>query len=782
MTIRLSQGGAAAGAGAVGAQAAGRDLNVTFLREDFVGSRDVKHLDAIVAKIDNLVGLGKVKEQFFQDMKLVVRNLIDEDQDKVPQDTVYHRLFLGRPGTGKTTVAELYAELLALLGVVAKAEVVMKRPEDFKGSVLGESEKKVNEILDAAIDKVLFIDEAYGLHSNEGDIYSKAIIDALVGRFSGTSKDRTVLLMAGYKDKMEEMLREANPGLSSRFQTRIEFEDYDDQELSWIARDVAARSKKTFTRDALFEVVRLVGHKRCQLNFGNAREVVSIVKAIEKSSLTTGGLNQTPSPIITLDIVSPPEAQQAVSLKRATLQNRLQTYPELLVWQKNLQKKLDRAKQRGMPLSAEDLNLALNMLFLGNPGTGKSTGAAAIGEVLKSLDLLPTADVVIKSVSELQTGYVGQAGLTVRKVFDDALGKVLLIDEAYRLADSMGPGESWGTYNKEILDELVNCLEEQKYKGKMCVIMAGYEGPVKAMLTKNQGLSSRFPTVVRMKDFDPELCLKVARAHAEEKGYRQAMDSVDDETWLRVFKDLTDRVVGWANGRDVKTFVEKCDDYCEDGDAWTDAEIQAVADQFLADRGERPSGAGVEPHMGDGSPPVVTGAFIQDPVTGAYQAAASYTPPPPAFAGAGPPMGPTTVRTATSTAKATAPPAVATKYNTKVESKVEELPDNQDMSPEAFGVLLEEASKDLGISDIGDQVQKGELSKNLMDWLKQRKNLSSGEIQNQLGFLRLYLEQRRKEVQKEAKRKGLRKVRFCTACGRIFCNFAPIEFNVEVNL
>ncbi len=163
--------------------------------------------------------------------------------------------------------------------------VVLKNPADFIGSVLGESEKNTKAILKASEGKVLIIDEAYMLYSggkgvgNTSDPYKTAVIDTIVAEVqSNPGEDRCVLLL-GYKDQMEEMLENSNPGFARRFQLSyaFEFEDFDDQQL----REILDLKLKTQGLDATEEAkdvaIGLLSRARDRPNFGNAGDVENLI-------------------------------------------------------------------------------------------------------------------------------------------------------------------------------------------------------------------------------------------------------------------------------------------------------------------------------------------------------------------------------------------------------------------------------------------------------------------------------------------------------------------------
>eukprot|EP00448_Togula_jolla_P024925 CAMPEP_0170575012 /NCGR_PEP_ID=MMETSP0224-20130122/3623_1 /TAXON_ID=285029 /ORGANISM="Togula jolla, Strain CCCM 725" /LENGTH=175 /DNA_ID=CAMNT_0010897741 /DNA_START=33 /DNA_END=557 /DNA_ORIENTATION=+ len=141
-----------------------------------------------------------------------------------------NRMFLGNPGTGKTTCAKLYGQVLKHLSFLSLGDVVFRTAGDLGGAVVGEAQKKTLEILQGAAGKVLVIDEAYNL---DDKLYGKQVLDTLVEKVQGSENDDIAVLLLGYEEPMLAMLRNQNPGLARRFppEQAFRFEDYTDKEL-----------------------------------------------------------------------------------------------------------------------------------------------------------------------------------------------------------------------------------------------------------------------------------------------------------------------------------------------------------------------------------------------------------------------------------------------------------------------------------------------------------------------------------------------------------------------
>ena len=175
--------------------------------------------------------------------------------------------------------------------------------------------------------------------------------------------------------------------------------------------------------------------------------------------------------------------------------------------------------------------------------TGKTTFAREIGAFLKSIGLLQRGDVVEKSASQMQTGFVGQAGKCCRDILDSALGGVLFIDEAYALG-TIG-------FGSEVLTEMVGALTEERYAKKLVVVMAGYEGKMDAMMELNDGISRRFPYRLRLANVTPAQCAECFRTLAGAAGFKVS-DQLDI-LLAPAFEAVASRLDDWGNYGSVNT-------------------------------------------------------------------------------------------------------------------------------------------------------------------------------------------------------------------------------------
>jgi len=230
---------------------------------------------------EELVGLRPVKARIREIAALLVVNRARRELGLESAPPSLHMSFTGRPGTGKTTVAERMSKILHGLGYVRKGHVVTATRDDLVGQYIGHTAPKTREMLKKAMGGVLFIDEAYYLYrpENERDYGAEAI--EILLQVMENNRDDLVVIFAGYKERMD-VFYQSNPGLSSRVANHIDFPDYSAPELLAIAKLILASENYRFSEEAT-EVFADYIVRRMQLPFfANAR---SIRNAIDRARM-----------------------------------------------------------------------------------------------------------------------------------------------------------------------------------------------------------------------------------------------------------------------------------------------------------------------------------------------------------------------------------------------------------------------------------------------------------------------------------------------------------------
>jgi type VII secretion ATPase EccA len=213
-------------------------------------------LEEAQAELERQIGLSRVKTQIerYRAATLMARVRAAKGM-KVAQPSK-HMIFTGPPGTGKTTIARVVANILAGLGVIAEPKLVETSRKDFVAEYEGQSAVKTAKAIDNALGGVLFIDEAYALvqeRDGRTDPFGQEAMDTLLARMEN-DRDRLVVIIAGYSNDIDRLL-ETNEGLRSRFATRIEFDTYSPEEILEIARVIAAANDSTLSPEAAEELL-----------------------------------------------------------------------------------------------------------------------------------------------------------------------------------------------------------------------------------------------------------------------------------------------------------------------------------------------------------------------------------------------------------------------------------------------------------------------------------------------------------------------------------------------
>lgn len=540
-----------------------------FQRGDLLGPRaDRQSLESSIAyrSLMAMEGLASVKAEIDKFLELVMQNAEREEAEKKMIDVSLNYVFLGNPGTGKTTVAKLFGRILADLGLLSKGDVIIKNPSDFVGAALGTSEKQTRAILHSAEGCVLVIDEAYLLNGSGGsvtggsqDIFKAAVVDTLVEQVQGQPGDDRAVILLGYRKQMEAMFAACNPGFSRRFQMEnaFEFEDYDDDALLRILMSSCKSAELGISLETAAQAIEQLAKAKAQPNFGNAGAVNNLLSKaklrmqerqarLARSSSSSsrkrksrGGDGDTLLPedfgVCEMSAEAGDLFSGLVGCEKVL--SKLQEYKDLITLCQS---------------NGEDPKkfLETNFVFTGSPGTGKTTIARRMGLMFYSLGLMPCSDVVEVSATDFLTGYAGQAGKKTVDILTKARGKVLFIDEAYRLNPAKG-----GPFMQEVVDELVQLLTSEEFKGRLVVILAGYAADMEAMLAVNQGLKSRFSETINFDNFSLDATVELLTVSITRSGMGALSDSAS-VILPKLAQDLID-APSFGNGRDIETLVKR---------------------------------------------------------------------------------------------------------------------------------------------------------------------------------------------------------------------------------
>ncbi len=237
------------------------------------GEREAAGIDDLFAALDEeLIGLVAVKKKVAEIGSLL---LVDQARQRFGLSASrpnLHMCFTGAPGTGKTTVALMMADLLHRLGYLEKGHLVHAMRDDLVGEYIGHTAPKTKQVLDRAMGGVLFIDEAYGLYrGDDSKDYGQECIDILL-QVMENDRDKLVVILAGYRDRMDHFF-ESNPGMSSRIAHHLDFADYNQDELLAIGQLMLDRSSYYLSAEATVALRDYLSVQMHQPRFANARSV-----------------------------------------------------------------------------------------------------------------------------------------------------------------------------------------------------------------------------------------------------------------------------------------------------------------------------------------------------------------------------------------------------------------------------------------------------------------------------------------------------------------------------
>lgn len=479
-------------------------------RADIEGeeSKNIKSLDVVLAELNEFVGMDSVKAEI-----RALANKIAMDKEMMEMGiadaevTPVHIVLTGNPGTGKTTIACKLGEVFKAIGLLPTDKVVEKERKHLISTYQNETAKLVDKACDEAMGGILFIDEAYALMPiSAGGSKDQTGVEAVEALMTRMVKDagKFVVICAGYRAEMEEFVNNANPGFRRRFSNFLHIEDYSADQLICIYRSLIRKKGNILTPDAEEMLIKLVDEMVTSKdeNFGNAGEMVKLFektkarRANRLAQLHAGGQTLTREMYLTIEAedipYDPPkmideeecmaELNQLIGL--SSVKREVKEIADYI--------KVERAKAEAMGKKFQ--GVVDHYLFVGNPGTGKTTVARIMGNIFYSLGVLPSNRLLEVTRKDLVEGYVGQTATKTARVVKRAVGGVFFIDEAYSLMGDNFGQEATNTILPMLLD----------YKGKMVCIAAGYPREIRQWIDTNSGLESRFTKVIHFEDYNPD--------------------------------------------------------------------------------------------------------------------------------------------------------------------------------------------------------------------------------------------------------------------------------------
>jgi SpoVK/Ycf46/Vps4 family AAA+-type ATPase len=528
-----------------------------------------EQFEDVMVKLDALIGLKEIKNQVRDHARYI--QFLQLRKEKGFQENEHinvHSVFIGNPGTGKTTVAGMMGKLYRKMGLLSKGHVYEVDRVDLVGEYIGQTAPRVREVIEKARGGVLFIDEAYALARSNDDSkdFGREVIEILVRELSNGPGDLAVIV-AGYPKEMKHFL-DSNPGLKSRFKLHFEFRDYLPQELAQIASYACTEKGITLTPEAKTKLDEIIldAYRKRDRSFGNARFVNDL---LEKAKVNLGLRVMTNDNPEMLDETSLSTIELADVIMLSATKGR--ELPHIPVDEPLLQESLQELSRLiGMEKIKAQINemvwlvryyretgrdvlnsFSLHTVLIGNPGTGKTTVARILTKIYKALGMLERGHMVETDRQGLVAGFMGQTAIKTAEKVDDAMGGVLFIDEAYALSARSGPT---GDFGDEAIQTILKRMED--HRGQFFVFVAGYPDNMENFLKTNPGLNSRFDKILKFEDYSPEELGQIAHGMLSE---HHIVPSPEAEAHLKAYlnfiHEYRDKYFG--NARTVRGIVQE---------------------------------------------------------------------------------------------------------------------------------------------------------------------------------------------------------------------------------
>ena len=526
------------------------------MNEESTNSEPQEEISEIIERdyeeeLYSLIGLNNVKKEVQKLLRTVEFNQKRLSEGLPVQEQSLHSVFTGNPGTGKTTVARLLGRVLFDRGVLPGDEFkfIEVSESDLIATHIGETAVQTQAILEKAKGGILFIDEAYTLNKGKSSQHNFGLeaINTIL-KYMEDYRNEIMIIFAGYTKEMEQFF-ETNPGLKSRVPNTFFFEDYSGDEIVEMGLKNLQKSAYQLEDESYYAMRVKQAYSR-SLDHSNGRWIRNfnehLMRALANRVVETQVddyvtiINEDIDDVL-LQGTQQPEENQKDALEQ--LQNligieKVKKQVEQFISLAELNKKRE---EQGAAVS----EFSLHSLFLGNPGTGKTTVARIVGKILYQKGIIPQNKFIEVSRSDLVAGYVGQTAIKTQEVLKSALGGVLFIDEAYTLSNS-----NEDRFGKEAIDEILKFMED--HRRDIVIIFAGYTKEMEEFLSVNSGLPSRIPNTFDFEDYTADEIIQIGLLGLKNQGY-----FIDVDCYTQTIESLYNKINDCSNGRWIRNINEK---------------------------------------------------------------------------------------------------------------------------------------------------------------------------------------------------------------------------------
>lgn len=466
----------------------------------------------IKSELNDMVGLTDLKEKVsrLEQKARDFQRALRDGESELPEETL-HLVFTGNPGTGKTSVANLVARLFHALGLLRSETVRSQTASTLMVSHMGGTREKMHDELSQSLGGVLLLDEAHQFGDKE-NFSAREAVQAIVP-VAWNHRHEFAIILAGYENAMHDFYK-MDEGLDRRFPpfNRIHFPDYSPDEL-WVILERKLARRGFLLDPSIQPRLRSVLTQRAnRQGFGNAGGVDNLMtELLENHTMSSSPQSKTLTaealpPLVRRNPAVFDEAQAKLNKMVGidSVRNKINKIINSIAFQ------LEEVEDGGQSI----LNLHPgNMLFVGSPGTGKTTVGQLTADLLYGLGAIERRECLTVTRGDLIAEFQGQSAARVRRAIEKARDGVLFIDEAYAL--TLG---SMDTFGNEAVTELVGQITNPENAGTV-FILAGYEDAIDEFIVVNAGLTRRFGERIRFDNFSPSDCAELARRRLRDNNY-----------------------------------------------------------------------------------------------------------------------------------------------------------------------------------------------------------------------------------------------------------------------
>lgn len=543
---------------------------------DDIVSKTYKGPDDADSKLEELIGLENVKTQVRQ-MKNRMNFYNGASTERISGN---HMVFLGPPGTGKTTIARIITKILYDFGYIRENKCVEIDGGYMKSPYVGQTTERASAILRYAMGGVLFIDEAYMLLDDKAGGSAGSEATGVLLKTMEDNKGDLVVIFAGYEDNVNRLLA-SNEGFASRIKYKLYFDNFSTEELQKIfymmLGQYTQNGEYSIEDDAMKILAKHFSKERMIPGFGNARVVRNALDSIldnHADHFMKKEISEDKKYVITVkDVKAYVKVRQKQMVEDGRNFIASRNLDSTIVSLQELKQKTkpgsknpdaDLAKLTGLGVVKDEIERMKaqfefydgkmetegnHMVFLGPPGTGKTTVASIMTGYLYQMGLIQENSYLDVNGDFLRGMYLGHTGKRTEAVVQYSQGMVLFIDEAYLLSSNDGTADSFG---QEAIGVLLDAME--KYRKNFVVIFAGYEKEMDDFLDVNSGLRSRINLYFHFTSYTPHELAQMFKNVAKQNKFK-----VDKDVWVPFQRFMKTQVADpkFANGRYIRSFFEK---------------------------------------------------------------------------------------------------------------------------------------------------------------------------------------------------------------------------------